>query len=351
MAMRYEFTVDADGWFPNKRVDLPRFELEIRASSITVALDGSPQVISGNCCVDFKVPLAQAEVFVLEGLVKSHTGDPLPSGAQQVEITAAKVPLQLMPASGRKANLISINWCDPTTWWPSALAAAGEVATTNDPARKVWSLAHQNVIDVYHGKITGESNLPECRVKVTLGGVELVEQDPHYGSGGDFVVGYVAGTITLSSSAPANQDPVVDYYYEHGSRWVIPAEVGEVWRLKGAECQFSDDIGLRDSTIYEVWITDPSTGQKVMADTPDVYKTMADFINDANKAYPAYPAFDEAHWRGSKRPVYIFAWDFQTTTDFPAAYGAELHVRLEHDQPHVGTFATGTFYYIRQSEG
>lgn len=86
MSTRYEYTVNSDGTFPNKKVDLPRFTQEIQASSITVALDGPLQVIDGNCCIDFKLVLSDAEVLVLEALVRAHSGEPLPSGSQLVTL-------------------------------------------------------------------------------------------------------------------------------------------------------------------------------------------------------------------------------------------------------------------------
>jgi hypothetical protein len=46
----------------------------------------------------------------------------------------------------------------------------------------------------------------------------------------------------------------------------------------------------------------------------------------------------------------VFAWDFQTTTELTSSWGMELRVRLEHDTAYGGTFATGTFYFIREQE-
>jgi hypothetical protein len=74
MTHRYEYTIDADETFPNRKVDLPRFTQEIQASPITIALDGALQVINGNCCIDFKADLGFVDHRTLEGLVQAHSG-------------------------------------------------------------------------------------------------------------------------------------------------------------------------------------------------------------------------------------------------------------------------------------
>jgi len=74
----FEYTVDADGTFPQKRVDIPSFAEEIEASSISVPLV-SVTIVDGNCRIEFatnaNVPpgLTDAEILVLEGRVQAHT--------------------------------------------------------------------------------------------------------------------------------------------------------------------------------------------------------------------------------------------------------------------------------------
>jgi hypothetical protein len=244
-----------------------------------------------------------------------------------------------------------MNWCDKTTWWYNAKPVVNEIPTVLDGYRKEWKLSHDVIIDVYHGKLTGENSLSAMRVAVTLDGYTLTEQDPHYGTGGDFVVNYRTGTITLSKSAPVGKDPLVSYYYEDGSLFVISPGNGEVWKLKGAESQFSDDVEMTDTLVYEVWAYNTNDlPNKVMVAAPDEYKTIYDFINDSNKAYPIIPALGGTGWRGSPRQISVFSWDFQTTTDLSSSYGMELRIYLQHDTPFNGTFSTGTFYFIRENE-
>jgi hypothetical protein len=268
-----------------------------------------------------------------------------------VQVENQSLVVQTIPPEGLKSNKISQNWCDRTTWWYSSVPVEDETATTTDGERKVWQLAHTNVIDVFHGKLTGENMLADLRVVVTVGGETKAEQDPHYGAGGDFTIDYAAGTITFFESVAAGNDPVVSYNYENGSTYVIQPDPGEVWKLKGSEAQFSEDVEINDTMVYEVWAYNPlDLPNKVMVAEPDEYLTIYDFINDANKAYPSIPPLGGSGWRGTQVKVQVFAWDFQSTTDLLSSYGMELRVRLKHDTPYGGTFATGTFYFLRSEE-
>lgn len=74
----FEYTIDSDGTFPNRRVDIPSFTEEIQASAISVALIGVT-IVDGNCRIEFASNgnnppgLTDAEIAILEGLVTSHT--------------------------------------------------------------------------------------------------------------------------------------------------------------------------------------------------------------------------------------------------------------------------------------
>jgi len=77
MATVFEFTIDSEGTFPNKKVDIPSFTEEIQASSITAVLV-SVAIVGGNCVITFATDLSDAEVVILSGLVEAHTA--IPSG-------------------------------------------------------------------------------------------------------------------------------------------------------------------------------------------------------------------------------------------------------------------------------
>lgn len=76
MAATFAFTIDSEGLFPNRKVDITRFSQEIRGSgAISVALS-DVTVAGGNCVVVFADNLSNDEVLALEALVFAHTGAP-----------------------------------------------------------------------------------------------------------------------------------------------------------------------------------------------------------------------------------------------------------------------------------
>ena len=64
--------------FPTSHVDVPRFESEIRASAILVALDRI-ELVPPTCTVFFRADLSNADQAILDALVAAHSGEPIPS--------------------------------------------------------------------------------------------------------------------------------------------------------------------------------------------------------------------------------------------------------------------------------
>lgn len=72
-----KYTYSISGDFPNNKVDDDRLAQEIRTSSIPVALDFI-QTAGDECNIWFKAALSSGEETTLDGLVASHSGEPLP---------------------------------------------------------------------------------------------------------------------------------------------------------------------------------------------------------------------------------------------------------------------------------
>jgi hypothetical protein len=262
-----------------------------------------------------------------------------------------------------KKTIISHDWTDPTTWAESAVRVVEEVAT-DEGAHTSYALAHGNVIDTYHGKVSQEDFLLSpggfsYRVAVTVNDVAKAEQDPHYGSGGDFTVNYAAGKIVfLAALAPADVVKVT-YHYATNSTFTVKPEAGKALKLEFAEVQFSDDVEILDSVVFQpfglVDVFAPHlmpgipSGTKIPLGTPVVYKSITDFQNDAVKSYPTYPAFGGSGWRGSHRPLIIMDWDYVSATLLRADYGMEIRLSLQHDTPFGGWYATATFYCLSEA--
>ncbi len=282
---------------------------------------------------------------------------------------------------GDRVNFFSCDYTDATTWYPQSIRVVAEAATDLG-AHTAYALSHSPIIDTYHGRLTGEDNLVNTqgqsyRVIVTVtpqGGsaIAKVEQNPHFGVGGDFTVNYDTGTITFLSPLVATDQVNVTYHWVNlalangtASRFTVAPAPGKKLSLELAECQFSLDIEPNDSIIFEVWgIADfyLTAGQMAAYGIPYgigykirlqrvVYKAFSDFQNDAFKSYPSYPAIGSSNnWRSQKEAVMIFDWDYLTSISLLSSKGMEIRIFLEHDTAFGGWMATAAFYCKSESE-
>ena len=252
------------------------------------------------------------------------------------------------PASGSKSNIMSHNWCDPTTWYPQSVRVVDEVATDSGD-QLTYNLANNNIIDTYHGKISQEDFLKDSsdnsyRVVVKVDEVQKTEQDPHVGSGGDYTIDYSAGSVTFLSALDPSDVVKVTYHYENGSRFTLIPESGKKISIQEVEVQFSNDINLLDTMKFQAYVT--AYDIPVPGEDPSVYKTMQDYINDSNGSWPEIPKLGGTNWRSMQDTMTIFRWDYQTLTKISSTDGVEIRVWLENDAPLGGSFATATFYTL-----
>lgn len=263
----------------------------------------------------------------------------------------------LEKSDGIRANFYTPNWCDKTTWYQQAVRVVNEVATdTGD--RTTYDLAHENVIDTYHGKLTQEDFLLDAanhtyRVTVKVNNVTKTEQDPHYASGGDYTIDYAAGTITFLAQQAENSEVTVTYHYATSSLFTITPDTGRLLVIDEAEVQVSTDVDITDTLRYAVYGYVDVFAPQLMPGVPSgtkiplgtfVYKTLQDYLNDSMKLYPTVNALGGATWRGMSQPITIFRWDYIRALNLNSMAGMDLRLWLEHDEPFGGASATATFY-------
>ena len=280
----------------------------------------------------------------------------------QPKTADGRVRLALEKTDSSKKTIISHDWTDPTTWAEAAIRVVDEVAT-DEGAHTSYALAHPNIIDTYHGKVTQEdffldANGHSYRVTVKVNDVVKVEQDPHFATGGDFTVNYTAGKIVLLSALAPSDVVKVTYHYATSSVFTIKPSPGMTLKLEFAEVQFSDDVILTDSVVFQPYglvdvfapqlIPEVPSGTKIPLGNPVIYKAISDFQNDAVKSYPAYPAFGGNGWRGAPHPLIIMDWDYVSSTLLRSDYGMEIRLFLQHDVPFEGWYATATFYCLSE---
>jgi hypothetical protein len=369
-ATKYTYSIQSD--FPNHIVATDRLAQEIRASAIITALDGINT--SGDVCdIWFKGSLSQGDETILAGLVAAHQGQPLPENTTTLISTGKNTSdgspiFAYKKPDAPKLTFITSNWCDRTTWYSSSVYVEDEVATDSGD-HTTYNLAHPDVIDTYHGKISFEDFLKDSqgrsyRVAVKVDDVAKVERDPHVGSGGDFTVNYADGKIVFLSALQGTEVVKVTHHYANGSTFVVAPITGKVLMIETVEVQCSDDLEMLDTFVFQAYglvdvfapqLMQPPynipSGTKIPLGDPLKYKTIQDIINDSNHSYPAYPALGGVGWRGTQKPSWIFAWDYDVgSTMLRSSWGMEIRISLEHDTKCGGTYATATLYCTSENE-
>lgn len=343
--------------FPEGKVDLPRFEREIRASSgITVALAGA-WVRDAECFIAFKGELNDTEVSVLDALVAQHSGRPLPE-APSPKTEDGRPLVAFSKPDASKKTIISHDWTDPTTWYTAARPCTEQVSASDD--LQTYALSYTNVIDLVHGKVFNEDlvRTPEgasYRVVVTVNDGPVAERDPHSGEG-DYTVDYERGHLVFSTPLLPSDVVKATYFYATTSLFVVKPDAGRALKIAAVEVQFSDDVVLTDSVVFQpmgfadvfapqlVQAGVLATGTKVPLGPPTTYKSFTDFQSEAVRSYPKFARIGGTNWRASPHEVLVFNWDYVTETALRSDAGVEVHLRLQHDVPFEGWYATATFY-------
>ena len=259
-------------------------------------------------------------------------------------------------------TLFSHDWTDKTTWRQAAPRVVDEVATDSGN-HTTYTLAHADVIDNYHGKMTGEDYLKDAdghslRVVVKVNDVVKVEQDPHLATGGDYTVDYDQGHITFLAALDPDDVVEVNYLYATTSVFTVAPSPGKTLVVDFVEVQFSADIDLTDGVVFQpygyVIAFAPQLAQsnggpypdllKIPFGDPLIYKTMTDYQNDAVRAYPKSPALGGTGWRGATQEILVMDWDYLRAKPLLSSAGMELRIFLQHDVPFGGWYATATFY-------
>jgi len=275
---------------------------------------------------------------------------------------------------GSRYTAITPNWCDNRTWYYKAAKQLGQTLTDQGDHIHYRSPSYPKAwVDNYHGRYSNEDFLTTeagdvPRLKVYVDGVPKTEQDPHDGSGGDYTVDYTNGEVVFLSALTGTEVVTADVYEVNGSEWILKPEAGKKLKIVSAEVQFSRDISIKDSVKFQPYglvdvfapqyldTADPPgpypSGTLIPLGNPVVYKTMADYINEANGAKPPIPATTEGSptWRDLTVDVVTYPWDYQAVTELSGAAGMEVRVSLEHDVELGGMIATATFYCLSYSE-
>lgn len=261
--------------------------------------------------------------------------------------------VQPEPVEGSRFTIISCNWCDCTTWYSTSVRAVELLSSSDNLTYIPLTASHR--VDVMNGKVTGERNLrTNYGTVVLINGVAQTENTVDVSNGG-FTYNYLSGTVTFTASLQPSDVVEVSSSVVVDSSFTIKPASNKKIRLTEVEVQFSSDIGLTDTVLFQLkgkvndfapqyTPTPYPSGTIISLGSPVVYQTMHDYINEANISYPVIPALGGPGWRAMKKDVHIFRWDYKATTDLDSPRGMEIQVKLENDVEFSGTFAVATFY-------
>jgi len=189
------------------------------------------------------------------------------------------------------------------------------------------------------------------RVIVSVNDTQKTEQDPHYGSGGDYTVNYSDGYVDFISALDSGDEVKVTYHYENGSVFTLRPTSNKDLKIMMAEIQFSTDVIITDSIHFDTYgyagVFAPQLGlppTMLIKIQGIIYKGIKDFYNDSIRTYPKMAAIGGSSWRGADFDIVVMDWDYVSASTVHSEYGMETRVFLEHDEPLDGSYASATFY-------
>lgn len=244
-------------------------------------------------------------------------------------------------------SYVSHNLCDPTTWHQSSAQVTGETLTLD--TGNTYNFANVNIIDVEHGKITGEKDysldfntFTHTESLRTTKSVKIYDNGVLQTSG--YTIDYPNGKVTFDS-APTG--PVTaDYYYENGSSYIVQATgPNKILQIRHVEIQFTTDITFNSPIVQRVSAYNPFDLPNKMEIEHIEFLNEYDVINIGNEGKGQIIKYGAIPYN-----MNVFPFAYGRTIDLKASEGSEISVSLEGDTPMGGTFATVTFYTTEEDE-
>lgn len=369
---KYTYSISQD--FPGSAVDTDNLASEVQASSIVIAYDRI-EVVGDVIDIWFKDVLSAADKIVLdgneetpEGLIAAHDNVP-----KQVPdpVTVANIidVVPHKPTAPKRAYAFSYNWCDKTTWWRGSVRVADKLLGVGDGVTKDFVLEENYpVIELGRGKITNDHNLTvndEYNVCAYIGVAtevnELAEREPFEESGGDYWVDYdnpgTAGTMIHFETAPVDgEDITVCYSYcptdtpGHSTWWFGPP-AGKKWVIDHIEAQFTADVDLTDTIVYQAWVDHPTYGWiPVPGESELRYHSANNFDDYVRGALCELPAWGGTSKRGRTQTGRVIQWDYDSSIVLLSSQAVAVRVWCKHDRAMGGERVTITIYAMEEDE-
>ncbi len=265
----YTYSIQDD--FPNHKVDSDRLSLEIRASSISVALD-SISTDGDACSILFKDVLLGADESTLDTLVSVHSGEPLPDphlddGTPIVALNSRQdddVPLIAnAPRLGSSTVQPTHNFCDRCTWFGDSIRVKNQ-ALTDSGDGLTWTSPDAYWIDMVSGRMHDDEAHSQDQkdenpedphgylVEVKVDGEVKTMREPLEDSGGDYEVVWEDGKVVFFASQ-SGKTVIASYSKADKSTFRLKPSTGKILTIEDAETDFSEDLVWADGYEYTIY--------------------------------------------------------------------------------------------------
>ena len=362
MSTEYTYSIQND--FPNHKVATDRLAQEIRDSAIVTALDYI-NTAGDDCNIFFKADLSPTDKTILDGIVATHSGIPLPNPTPKVQDDGSLVVAQA-GLVGSEVIFATHDYCNRTTWFQDSVRVSNEALVDQGDGIHFHG-ANSFWIDMTHGYVLDEDNycaqVPDgYAVVVTVDGVLKTQREPYENAGGDYIVDYANGVVESVSGSWAGKAVIASYNYATTSTFYVRPDAGKAIDINEAEIQYTDDVVLTDSVemavfgwvqIFAPQLWDQNGGplplNSMVRLAGRIYKRVSQMVDEGRGAYPVIPPNGGAQ-RGMQHATIGYPFQYEAITRLWNKYGMEMRVRNLHDRPFTGEHATASFYCLSRNE-
>lgn len=255
------------------------------------------------------------------------------------------------PRSGEEKYFYVPNLCDPCCWYQAATQVTGE-ALTNSGDNQTYTSAHAFWIDLTHGRVFKEDDVPNYTQYTPVIRVNGVPKAEHtWGlTDNDYAIDYDTGTVTFAVPLAPGDVVDADYFYGSDSTFTIQANPGKRLKVLYTEVQFTQDVSMTENINFEIWAYDPLNPPNKIMYKRETYKRLIDFFQESTGPFPVIPAFGGGGDRAIGSPVITVPFQYQAYRDLKSSQGTELRITIDNNAPMGGEFANATFYCLTADE-
>jgi len=357
--------------FPNNQVSISVLHNAIQSSPITVKLEGISIAEDESINIAFYDELVSSDLAIFEDIIANHDGNDIPTSDPVVIANIPNVTVR-RPVDPVRAYAFSHNWCDKTTWYTMAKREENKIIGIGNGIDTAFVIEEDYpVIEIGRGKITDDHRLRDpdgnnysvvVEVGTTTGGyTTLAEREPFEEEGGDFWIDYnnpgTEGTLIHFETPPAENENIrVTYYYcdtdmPGHSAWYFMPPPGKKWVIDHVEAQFTSDVGLTDTIIYQAWINHPLYGWMPVPGEEELrYHSAHNYDDYVRGSLPEVPAWGGDGPRGRHVAGRVVQWDYQSSIVLNASQLVAVRVWCKHDRAMAGGRVTITIYAMEEDE-